>query len=258
MKINKKNYIDMPDSFHRAVLNSLEETNNLSYDDEKTIILKPAIAFSVILIIIISAVVTLISTKNKPLDKQPLTDIVQSTVIQSLPTTTRPAETTTKESEVQTTEEIIVNKTQSVVKRDNSISEKQVAVTEEISADTTVASEPVNSPEITDAVIQNTTHRSFEKGVVIVRLDSRLGGIKKVHTVDEFPSIGVESITDITYYDEDLLSLNETPENFTQILKFTLTDKSEQAVLDAVEGLSNMKGVLNTSPNYYSYVASSD
>ena len=257
VKFDKRNYLKMTDSFHKTVVSALDEAQDRTVAYNKSFYSKLAVVIAVLALVTVATVVILTNNKNT-IRIEPVTDNARTSTVQPDSTTILSAETTTKLTETQTTTENTTTKPQKDVRQSSSANAAQTSVSNGVGADSISSTEQFETPEITEVAILTPTRRSFEEGVVIVRLESNVSGIKKVHTPDEFTGVNIESIVDITYYDDNLLSIDETPENFTQILKIVLADKNDQAVLDAVDLLNTTSGVLNASPNYYDYAASSN
>lgn len=109
----------------------------------------------------------------------------------------------------------------------------------------------------------------FEPGVVLVILDKAISEPNKIHSVDFFVGVDIESIKDLTYrsYPDSVAD----KENFNQILSLNLVQKTKEAVISAIEIIEKIVGVKYVSPNgidppemtypndeYFSYTAGTD
>lgn len=96
-----------------------------------------------------------------------------------------------------------------------------------------------------------TIDENFADDCVLVAMDRNVGGINKIHEESFFGNIGIESVEDLTYIDGDIDEwqyLNK--DSFRQILKITLIEKSKQNVLNAIQILEGVEGIVCVEPNY--------
>ena len=87
---------------------------------------------------------------------------------------------------------------------------------------------------------------------VLVTMDKSISEINKVYDKSFFGDIELNSIEDLTYQngnieDRKYFNYNE----FRQILKLTLKEKSKENVLNTIEKIEGIEGVLSVEPNYY-------
>ena len=94
-------------------------------------------------------------------------------------------------------------------------------------------------------------NQKFTHDCVLVCLKRSYGGLNKEWEISDFPVSNLESVTDLTY-------MEMTPErqaeyldevDFHQILKFTLTEQSFDAVMKAIDEFEKCEGVLSVEPN---------
>lgn len=90
---------------------------------------------------------------------------------------------------------------------------------------------------------------SFEAGVVLVTIKHEESAIDRTFSAEDFPNVNIESIEYVTPLMEEKKGLFDW-ENYRQILKINLTDKEPQAVLDAIDILSQNVLVESAKPNW--------
>ncbi len=90
---------------------------------------------------------------------------------------------------------------------------------------------------------------NFEPGEVLVLLDEEISEVNKVHSKEFFGGVEIESILDLTYRSDP--NTVDDEEGFRQTLLIVLAEKTKEAVLDAVEIIKSIPGVLSAGPNYY-------
>ncbi len=117
-----------------------------------------------------------------------------------------------------------------------------VTATEEVSA--------LAADEEETLLCQATEEDDFEPGVVLVVLKKAATVVNKKHAPSAFKGVQVDSITDLSYIDNEEAMDWIDPENYHQILKLELREKSKAAVLKAIRKLEKRKDVLQASPNY--------
>lgn len=104
-----------------------------------------------------------------------------------------------------------------------------------------------------------TIDQEFAGGTVLVVLDRNVGAINKVHDKSFFAGVSVEKVVDltaITNYEtaktsDDIVSQIDE-ENFRQILRLELSNDSKEYVLQAIEELEKIDGIIYAGPNYIS------
>lgn len=129
---------------------------------------------------------------------------------------------------------------------------------------------PVNALAIEDTVstidiidekiyCNATIDQNFAGDAVLVVLDSTVGSINKVHDKSYFGSVEIVNIVDLTAipnYEEEKFSnemLSQIDENgFRQIIKLELPIDSKENVLNVIEKLEKIDGILYAGPNYLS------
>ena len=93
----------------------------------------------------------------------------------------------------------------------------------------------------------------FEDDCVIVVLDKKIGGINKNHSLNFFKSNNFKEIIDLTKVIGDISKKNYlNKDNYLQVLKIRLKNKSKQNVIKAINLLEKIPGVLRAEPNYIS------
>ena len=88
--------------------------------------------------------------------------------------------------------------------------------------------------------------------VMVVMSEKGISAINKKYELSYFGNCQLESIEDLTYITGDINdkpSLNK--EDFQQILKLTLLNKSKQSVVDTLYELRTVSGIQWAGPNYY-------
>jgi hypothetical protein len=98
-----------------------------------------------------------------------------------------------------------------------------------------------------------TIEDDFDGNSVILVMDKKTGGMNKRHNVNFFGSfekVYVEDLTEITV-DVKKALINE--EKFHQILMIKLPTDSKENVLNVIQKLEKIEGVLYAGPNYFLY-----
>ena len=89
----------------------------------------------------------------------------------------------------------------------------------------------------------------FEDNSIIVTMDESIGGINKSFTKSFFGDLDIVSIEDLTEVsDKNIENIDAT--NFHQILKLELQNHDKEYVLQAIEDVSKLDGVISVTPNY--------
>ena len=102
-------------------------------------------------------------------------------------------------------------------------------------------------------IYSNTTiEDDFDDSCVLVVMDKYTGGINKKHADDFFGSFSKKSIKDLTHITGDV-EKNDLldKENFHQILKIELKEKSKENAIKAIKQLEKIDGILWAGPNSY-------
>lgn len=92
----------------------------------------------------------------------------------------------------------------------------------------------------------------FDDDCVLIVMDRRIGGVNKIYDENYFGNFQKKSITDLTLITGDLESKKYLDiENFHQILKIELQEKSKENVLNVIRQIEKVEGVLWVGPNHY-------
>lgn len=96
-----------------------------------------------------------------------------------------------------------------------------------------------------------TLDEDFDDSSVIVIMNKRTGGVNKRHDDGFFGDFAKKSVYDLTYTEEVKTSRAEVDEeNFNQILKIELTERSKENVISVIRQLEKVDGILAVEPNY--------
>lgn len=91
----------------------------------------------------------------------------------------------------------------------------------------------------------------FSDDCVIVLMDDKTGGANKIHSETFFGDFA-KSVEDLTYITGNISEKNYLDiEDFNQILKIELKEKSKQSVINAIKHLESVDGIIGAEPNYY-------
>ncbi len=90
----------------------------------------------------------------------------------------------------------------------------------------------------------------FEPGIVIVTIKKEYSGLDKDFSSGDFPGVKIANIEYLTIMTTDQSNPLINYDEFRQILKLTLQEKSKQAVLDAIEILDKNDIVKTATPDY--------
>ena len=101
-----------------------------------------------------------------------------------------------------------------------------------------------------------TIDEDFEDNSVLVILDNSVGGMNKKHEKSFFGTFEIEKINDLTAMVESDNNLEKgeasliNEEAFRQIIQLELPVHSKQNVLDVIEKLEKIEGIVYAGPNY--------
>lgn len=119
-----------------------------------------------------------------------------------------------------------------------------------IQADSLPAPQVSERDTETTVISQATEDENFEAGIVLVTLKKKSTVINKKHSPSAFKGVRVDSVTDLSrIVNEEAMNWIDK-DNYHQILKLELKDKSKSAVLDAIKKLEKRNDVLRATPNY--------
>lgn len=98
-----------------------------------------------------------------------------------------------------------------------------------------------------DAVTNNQVHNQileneFEEDNLIVVLDESISGINKIHDPAYFQGVEIESIKDLTRRE---INKKSKIQDFRQILQLFLKYPTKENVLQAINRLSNLEGIIS-------------
>jgi subtilisin family serine protease len=101
-----------------------------------------------------------------------------------------------------------------------------------------------------------TIEDNFCGSSVLVMLDRSISGINKFHEPSFFGDFPVTSILDLTWHssEEEIERMQDSMENFRQILRFVLPEYCKENVLEVIGILEQVEGVLCAEPNLYLYL----
>lgn len=119
-----------------------------------------------------------------------------------------------------------------------------------IQADSLSAPQVSERDTETTVISQATEDENFEAGVVLVTLKKKSTVINKKHPPSAFKGVRVDSVTDLSCIENEEAMNWIDKDNYHQILKLELKDKSKSAVLDAIKKLEKRNDVLRATPNY--------
>ena len=93
---------------------------------------------------------------------------------------------------------------------------------------------------------------NFDDSSLIVTLDKAISAVNKIHSKDFFNNVAIKSIKDLTYINDNSPNIaNFNSVNFRQILEIELMESSKENVLNTIEEIIKIEGVLSAEPNYY-------
>ncbi len=95
-----------------------------------------------------------------------------------------------------------------------------------------------------------TIEDEFVPGEVLVVLTKRATEINKSYASTHFSKVKATEIEDLTHIENEKAFEWIDTENYNQILKITLVDKSKESVLKAIKILEQRDDVLSAEPNY--------
>ena len=119
-----------------------------------------------------------------------------------------------------------------------------------IQADSLSAPQVSERDTETTVISQATEDENFEAGVVLVTLKKKSTVINKKHPPSAFKGVRVDSVTDLSCIENEEAMNWIDKDNYHQILKLELKDKSKSAVLDAIKKLEKRNDLLRATPNY--------
>ncbi len=95
-------------------------------------------------------------------------------------------------------------------------------------------------------------NEDFDDSSIIVIMDKKTSEINKVYSKEYFGACQIESIEDLTYItgdinDKEYLNAND----FKQILKINLQNKSKQSVIETLRTMSIIDGIYWAGPSYF-------
>ena len=275
MKIDKNNYLKMPESFHNSITSALEQLENNGAKKRGVLILpkkRIAVAACIVLALALGLIAFKTAVNRIPSQEDYTQTVTAEVTLKAVESTT--AEQTTaaavRDEENETTQEA-----------DNSaVTEKRLEQSKEgysgtknkngqrrQHAQASVSYENGNNKEYnpmvneSDSISGGTSSSSSEGGldsisgqgiydsadkqylIVVVTLDSQTGAADKQHTAEEFPGVDIVSITDVTQALSD-------GGNMGQMLKLKIKVSSYAETYSALKTLSQTKGVLIVSPIY--------
>lgn len=100
------------------------------------------------------------------------------------------------------------------------------------------------------------SEEDFDGKSVLVTMTEEISEVNKEYEPSFFNGIAISSIEDLTYMpgsSKDKKYFEE--DNFKQILQLHLSVDSKQNVIETIEKLEEMEGVVSASPNYYAPLA---
>ncbi len=109
-----------------------------------------------------------------------------------------------------------------------------------------ILSEETVEKNYCDATLED----DFTDDCVLVVMKKNYGGINKIHSKEKFKGVEIESVEDLTNITGNIEDKGIDVENYRQILKITLKNKSKKEVLKGVKAFEKLDEVEYAEPNY--------
>jgi len=88
---------------------------------------------------------------------------------------------------------------------------------------------------------------NFVPGEVIVVLDKAISEVNKIHSKNFFEGVSIENIEDLTHFSDPDVIVDK--ENFNQVLLLTLSERTKEAVVEAIKIIETIEGVKYVGAN---------